>query len=84
MQTDPEELWVERTENSLAIEATTNREPFDVYIDEVRFIPDAATVVKVHGRTFFFSLLFNRPSHFFQLFIKSNTEANIYHPSTPL
>ncbi|XP_073258640.1 uncharacterized protein [Porites lutea] len=46
MQTDPEELWVERTENSLAIEATTNREPFDVYIDEVRFIPDAATVVK--------------------------------------
>ncbi|XP_073258638.1 uncharacterized protein [Porites lutea] len=50
MQTDPEELWVERTENSLAIEATTNREPFDVYIDEVRFIPDAATVVKVTGR----------------------------------
>ena len=54
MQTDPEELWVERTENSLDIEATTNREPFDVYIDEVRFIPDAATVVKVHRKTFFF------------------------------
>ena len=54
IQTDPGELWVERTENSLGIEATTNREPFDVYIDEVRFIPDAATVVKVHRRTFFF------------------------------
>lgn len=85
MQTDPEELWVERTENSLAIEAITNREPFDVYIDEVRFIPDAATVVKVRRKTvFFFSLLINRPFHFFQLFIKSNTEANIHHPSTPL
>lgn len=65
MQTDPEELWVERTENSLVIEATTNREPFDVYIDEVRFIPDAATVVKVRRKTLFFSLLFNRPFHFF-------------------
>ena len=58
MQTDPEELWVERTENSLAIEATTNREPFDVYIDEVRFIPDTATVVKVHRRTFFLLFFF--------------------------
>ena len=70
MQTDPEELWVEKTENSLAIEATTNREPFDVYIDEVRFIPDAATVVKVHTKTFFFSLLFNRPFHRFSSFYK--------------
>ena len=55
MQTDPEELWVERIENSPAIEGTTNREPFDVYIDEVRFIPDAATVVKVGRKTLFFS-----------------------------
>ena len=54
MQTDPEELWVERIENSPAIEGTTNREPFDVYIDEVRFIPDAATVVKVGRKTLFF------------------------------
>lgn len=53
IRTDPEELWVERTENSLAIEATTNREPFDVYIDELRFIPDAATVVKVLGKLCF-------------------------------
>ena len=54
MQTDPEELWVERIENSPAIEETTNREPFDMYIDEVRFIPDAATVVKVGRKTLFF------------------------------
>lgn len=54
IQTDPEELWVERTENSLGIEATTNREPFDVYIDEARFIPDTATVIKVRRKTLFF------------------------------
>ena len=69
MQTDPEELWVERTENSCGIEATTNREPFDVYIDEVRFIPDAATVVKVRWKTLFFPLVFNRPFHCFFKFL---------------
>ena len=57
MQSDPEELWVERIENSPAIEATTNREPFDVYIDEVRFIPDAATVIKVRRKTLFFTVV---------------------------
>ena len=57
MQTDPEELWIERIENSPAIEATTNREPFDVYIDEVRFIPDAATVIKVRRKTLFFTVV---------------------------
>ena len=82
MQTDPEELWVERTENSLGIEATTNREPFDVYIDEVRFIPDAATVIKVRRKTLFL-LSFNRPSQFFSTFYKEQY-ANIHHPSTPL
>lgn len=79
MQTDPEELWVERTENSLGIEATTNREPFDVYIDEVRFIPDAATVVKVHRRTFFFHCCSIGPPTFFQLFIKRNKRTSIIH-----
>ena len=57
MQSDPEELWVERIENSPAIEATTNREPFDMYIDEVRFIPDAATVIKVRRKTLFFTVV---------------------------
>ena len=82
MQTDPEELWVERIENSPAIEATTNREPFDVYIDEVRFIPDAATVIKVRRKTLFL-LSFNMPSQFFSTFFKEQY-ANIHHPSTPL
>lgn len=51
LQSDPEELWVEMNVSpSVAIEATTNRDPFDVYIDEVRFIPDNATAVKVTGR----------------------------------
>lgn len=50
LQTDPEELWVERIENQPTMEVTTNHEPFDVYIDEVRFIPDNATVIKVTGR----------------------------------
>lgn len=48
LQTDPEELWVEMNRNSAVnIEVTTNHDPFDVYIDEVRFIPDNATAVKV-------------------------------------
>ena len=65
MQSDPEELWVERIENSPAIEATTNREPFDVYIDEVRFIPDAATVIKVRRKTLFFTVVQYALSIFF-------------------
>ena len=68
MQTDPEELWVERIENSPAIEATTNREPFDVYIDEVRFIPDAATVIKVRRKTLFFTVVQYALSIFFNFF----------------
>ena len=39
---------------SVAIEATTNRDPFDVYIDEVRFIPDNATAVKVSDRYYLY------------------------------
>lgn len=68
MQSDPEELWVERIENSPAIEATTNREPFDVYIDEVRFIPDAATVIKVRRKTLFFTVVQYALSIFFNFF----------------
>ena len=68
MQTDPEELWVERIENSPAIEATTNREPFDVYIDEIRFIPDAATVIKVRRKTLFFTVVQYALSIFFNFF----------------
>ena len=68
MQSDPEELWVERIENSPAIEATTNREPFDVYIDEVRFIPDAATVIKVRRKTLFFTVVQYALSVFFNFF----------------
>ena len=68
MQSDPEELWVERIENSPAIEATTNREPFDVYIDEVRFIPDAATVIKVRRKTLFFTVVQYTLSIFFNFF----------------
>ncbi|XP_015769135.1 PREDICTED: uncharacterized protein LOC107347559 isoform X2 [Acropora digitifera] len=50
-QTDPEELWVEMNRNSAVnIEVTTNHDPFDVYVDEVRFIPDNATAIKVTGR----------------------------------
>ena len=44
----PIELWVERAPSVPSVELTTNRAPFDVYIDEVRFIPDNATVVKVY------------------------------------
>lgn len=68
MQSDPEELWVERIENSPAIEATTNREPFDVYIDEIRFIPDAATVIKVRRKTLFFTVVQYALSIFFNFF----------------
>lgn len=68
MQSDPEELWVERIENSPAIEATTNCEPFDVYIDEVRFIPDAATVIKVRRKTLFFTVVQYALSIFFNFF----------------
>ena len=68
MQSDPEELWVERIKNSPAIEATTNREPFDVYIDEVRFIPDAATVIKVRRKTLFFTVVQYALSIFFNFF----------------
>lgn len=48
-QTDPEELWVERIVRRPPIEVTTNHDRFDVYIDEVRFIPDNATVIKVNN-----------------------------------
>ena len=52
-QTDPEELWVEMNRNSAVnIEVTTNHDPFDVYVDEVRFIPDNATAIKVSTRYF--------------------------------
>ena len=46
---DAEELWVERIVDQPAIEVTTNRDSFDVYIDEVRFLPDGATVIKVNN-----------------------------------
>ena len=49
LHTDPEELWVERIEDQPAIEVTTNHDSFDVYIDEVRFLPDGATVIKVNN-----------------------------------
>lgn len=48
-QADPEELWVERIVNPPPTEVTTTHDPFDVYIDEVRFIPDGATVIKVNN-----------------------------------
>ena len=55
---DAEELWVGRIVDQPAIEVTTNRDSFDVYIDEVRFLPDGATVIKVnnHVAQFFFIL----------------------------
>lgn len=33
---------------SSPIEVTSNHDSFDVYIDEVRFIPDNATIIKVN------------------------------------
>lgn len=48
LQADPEELWVEMNRTpAVNIEVTTNHDSFDVYIDEVRFIPDNATAIKV-------------------------------------
>ena len=41
---------MERVVNPPPTEVTTNHDPFDVYIDEVRFIPDGATVIKVNKR----------------------------------
>ena len=46
-QTETVELWVASTVTSPPIQLTTNRDSFDVYIDEVRFIPDKATIIKV-------------------------------------
>lgn len=50
VQADPVELWVETKATSSPIEESTNYDSFDVYIDEVRFLPDNATVIKVTGR----------------------------------
>ena len=47
LQTEPLELWLESRVPSSPIEETTNHDSFDVYIDEVRFIPDNATIIKV-------------------------------------
>lgn len=49
LQTKSLELWLERRVTSSPTEETTctNRDSFDVYIDEVRFIPDNATIIKV-------------------------------------
>ena len=47
LQTEPLELWLESRVTSSSIEETTNHNSFDVYIDEVRFIPDNATIIKV-------------------------------------
>lgn len=46
-QADPVELWVEAKATSSPMEETTNYDSFDVYIDEVRFLPDNATIIKV-------------------------------------
>ena len=46
-QADPVELWVEAKATSSPMEATTNYDSVDVYIDEVRFLPDNATIIKV-------------------------------------
>ncbi|RMX47241.1 hypothetical protein pdam_00012926, partial [Pocillopora damicornis] len=48
-QADPVELWVEAKATSSPMEETTNYDSFDVYIDEVRFLPDNATIIKVTG-----------------------------------
>jgi len=42
------ELWLESRVMSSPIEVTSNHDSFDVYIDEVRFIPDNATIIKVN------------------------------------
>jgi len=47
VQTEPLELWLESRVTLSPIEETTNHNSFDVYIDEVRFIPDNATIIKV-------------------------------------
>ena len=47
VQPDPVELWVETRVTSSPTEKTTNHDSFDVYIDEVRYIPDNATIIKV-------------------------------------
>ena len=47
VQSEPLELWLESRVTSSPIEETTNYNSFDVYIDEVRFIPDNATIIKV-------------------------------------
>lgn len=49
LQPESLELWLERRVTSPSIEETTctNHDSFDVYIDEVRFIPDNATIIKV-------------------------------------
>ena len=46
-QADLVELWVEAKATSSPMEETTNYDSFDVYIDEVRFLPDNATIIKV-------------------------------------
>ena len=53
LQTESLELWLERRVTSSLIEETTctNHDLFDVYIDEVRFIPDNATIIKVIENT---------------------------------
>ena len=40
------DLWVENKQQS-QLKKLTNTESFHVYVDEVRFIPDNATVIKV-------------------------------------
>lgn len=51
LQMEPLELWLESRVTSSPIEVTTNHDSFDVYIDEVRFIPDDATIIKVIEKT---------------------------------
>lgn len=52
LQAEPLELWLESRVMSSPIEVTSNHDSFDVYIDEVRFIPDNATIIKVNEKTY--------------------------------
>ena len=40
-------LWVPRTKSASVPKNVANNDQFDIYIDEVRFIPDNATIIKV-------------------------------------
>jgi hypothetical protein len=46
-QPDLGELWIEKRSAGSVSSRISNFESFDLYIDEVRFIPDNATIIKV-------------------------------------